>query len=459
VTAERGCAAGTSVAWTAGGGSMSPKTSRVAEQLRDHAASPFRNRPVSFRKKAVSHQVPKRFDGRRNDRKIDLSDLDQILEVDVHARTCTAEAGVTFAEVVRATLPYGLAPVVVPELKTITVGGAVTGGSIESMSFQYGGFHDSCLSYEVITGRGEVLHCTPDNENQLVFQMMHGSFGTVGVLTELTFRLVPAKPYVRMQYDTFGSVAEYKAAIEAHYRARDVDFMDGIIHAKDKLVLCLGRFVDHAPYTSSYDWMKVYYESTAERKEDYLTTFDYYFRYDRGVTNVHPKSKLGRFFFGKFLSSARLLRIAEKLPHLLSAERPDVTIDMFIPFSRLESYLAWHEEKLGFFPLWMVPYRIGHRYEWIADQLLEGVDDELWIDIAIYGMKQPPGRNVYAEIEEELLAIHGIKTLISHNYYDEEVFWTIFNKPNYERVRQRTDPDNVFRDIYTKMCRVAQGRE
>ena len=46
----------------------------------------------------------------------------------------------------------------------------------------------------------------------------------------------------------------------------------GIIHAPDVYVLSAGRFVDEAPYTSRYDWMKIYYESTRERAEDYLET-------------------------------------------------------------------------------------------------------------------------------------------------------------------------------------------
>ncbi|HEY3356653.1 MAG TPA: FAD-binding oxidoreductase [Polyangia bacterium] len=435
------------------------KVSRVVAQLRAHASSPARGQPVSFKKKAVSHQVPKRHDRRRHDPKIDLGELDQILAIDEEARTCTAEPGVTFVDLVRATLAYGLVPVVVPELKTITVGGAVAGCALESMSFAHGGFHDSCLAYEVITGRGEVLRCTPDNEHRLIFQMMHGAFGTLGVLSQLEFRLVPAQPFVQMRYDTFATLADYQAAIGRHARERDVDFMDGIIHAPDRFVLSLGRFVARAPYTNAYDWTKVYYRSTAARREDYLKTPDYFFRYDRGVTNVHPKSLVGRLLFGKLMSSAQLLRLAEKVPHLLSADRPGVTVDLFIPFSRLDAYLRWHERALGFYPLWMVPYRPGHAYEWIADEVLAGVDDELWIDIAIYGMKQPPGRNIYRELETELVEVHGIKTLISHNYYDEDAFWRIFNKPNYDRVKQRTDPDNVFRDLYAKMCRAAQGRE
>jgi FAD/FMN-containing dehydrogenase len=429
------------------------KVSRVVEQLRAHDGE----RPVSFRKKAVSHQVPKRNDARRHDDKIDLGDLDEILRIDLAARTCTAEPGVTFVDLVRATMRFGLVPMVVPELETITIGGAVSGCSLESMSFQYGGFHDSCLEYEILTANGELLRCTP-HTNPLVFQMIHGSFGTLGIVTELTFRLVPAKPYVRMQYDTYSNLADYKDAIWRHYRDRDVDFMDGIIHARDRYVLCLGRFADRAPYTNSYDWMKVYYKSTAQRRVDYLKTRDYFFRYDRGVTNVHPKSAIGRLLFGKLLSSSQLLRLAEKIPRVLPAHRPEVTVDLFIPFSKLDEYMQWHEKELGFFPLWCVPYRRVRDYEWISKDVFAGIDDELFVDLAIYGMKQPEGRNVYKEIEDELLRINAIKTLISYNYYDEETFWRIFDKSNYDAVKAITDPKNVFRNLYEKTCRAAQGR-
>jgi len=53
--------------------------------------------------------------------------------------------------------------------------------------------------------------------------------------------------------------------------------------------------------------MRIYYLSNEKRKEDYLKTPDYFFRYDKGVTNVNPKSFLGRFFFGKFINSTRTL--------------------------------------------------------------------------------------------------------------------------------------------------------
>src|SRR5438132_14002019 len=132
------------------------------------------------------------------------------------------------------------------------------------MQFMYGGFHGTCLEYEVVTSTGEDLTCTSDNEHRLVFQMIHGSFGTLGILTRLKFKLIPAKPFVKMTYEKYPDLAGYKAAIWRRFRDRDVDFMDGIIHSPDEYVLSLGDFVDEAPYTNRYDWMKVYYKSTRE---------------------------------------------------------------------------------------------------------------------------------------------------------------------------------------------------
>ncbi len=429
------------------------KISRIVAQLRAHTDG----RPLSLKKKAVAHQVPKANDLRRKDAKIDISDLTEILEVDPVNRTCVAESGVSFVDLVTATLAHGLLPIVVPELKTITIGGAVAGCSIESMSFVHGGFHDTCLEYEVITATGNVLTCTPGNEHALVFQMVHGAFGTLGILAKLTFKLIPAKPYVHVLYEKYSTIEAYRAAIQRHYERRDVDFMDGIIHSPSLYVLSVGTFVDRAPYTHRYDWVRVYYQSTAERADDYLTTEHYVFRYDRGVTNVRPKSFLGRLLFGRWMASSQWLRLADKYHFLLDDKKPTITLDVFVPFSKAPEFLAWYEKELGHFPLWCVPYRRVHDYEWLADDYWKALPDELFLDLAIYGMKQTGDKNYHRMMEEKLRELGGIKTLIAHNYYGEAEFWQIFNKRNYDEVKTITDPKNLFRDLYTKTCRAAMG--
>lgn len=424
------------------------KIRKISDQLRLRDS----NGPLILMKKAVSHQVPKT-DGRKDlYQKLDVSDLDEIIDIDAEKRICTAEPGATFEKIVEATMAYGLVPLVVPELRTITIGGAVSGGSIESMSYRFGGFHDSCLEYEVLTAKGDVIVCSPESDESLLFNMLHWAFGTLGIITLIRFRLIPAKPYVKVTYEKYISLEDYNIAIWSHYVSQDIDFMDGIIHSPGEYVLSCGNFTDEAPYAHRYDWMRIYYLSTARRREDYLKTPDYFFRYNKGVTNVRPKSFAGRLLFGRLVSSDITLRMAHRFVRVLPEKAIPITVDTFIPFSRMGEFMKWYEKEINHFPLWCVPYRVVHKYEWLSDEFAEEVEDELFLDIAIYGMYRDNPERWHRLIEEELMKIGAIKTLISINQYSEEEFWSIFNKKNYEAVKRRMDPDNILRDIYEKTC-------
>lgn len=365
--------------------------------------------PLSLKKRAVSHKVPRPSDKRILDRKVNIRDFNEVLSIDEKGRTCIAEPGVTFVDLVRETMKYGLIPIIVPELKTITIGGAVAGCSIESMSFMYGGFHDTCLEYEVITAKGEVLRCTPDNENKLLFQMVHGTFGTLGIISRLKFRLLPAKPFVKVTFERYGNLEDYKKAIWEHYKEQDIDFMDGII------------------------------------------------RYDKGVTHTWPRSFIGRLFLRKFFDSNFSLKMADAFKKVLPSRIIPITVDVFIPFSKVGAFLDFYTREVNHYPLWCVPYKRVRHYEWISEELAKSNRDELFIDLAVYGIKNRGGKNYYRLLEEELMKIGGIKTLISGNYYSEEEFWRIWNRENYEKVKRVTDPDDIFRDLYTKTCLTTRG--
>ena len=108
------------------------KVRRVAGAVAEAARAGRQIHPV---KGNVSHMVPLPDDPRSRTWPVDLSELDEILSIDIDARTCTAEPGVTFGRLVDRTLQHGLIPTVVPELDGITIGGAVAGCSVESMSY------------------------------------------------------------------------------------------------------------------------------------------------------------------------------------------------------------------------------------------------------------------------------------------------------------------------------------
>src|SRR5205823_4011071 len=92
---------------------------------------------------------------------LDVSGLDGVLSIDPQARTADVLGMTTYEHLVDATLPYGLMPLVVPQLKTITLGGAVTGLGIESSSFRNGLPHESVLEMDVLTGDGRLLIVDP----------------------------------------------------------------------------------------------------------------------------------------------------------------------------------------------------------------------------------------------------------------------------------------------------------
>ncbi len=406
---------------------------------------------ASLKKSSVSHFVPNPHDPRHKDEKVDVASLDHILRIDATARTCVAEPGVTFSELVKATLTHGLAPRMVPELETITIGGAVAGCAVESMAFRHGGFHDSCIEYEIVTGAGDIVRCSRKHDAEL-FEMMHGSYGTLGILTELTFELIEVQPFVRMEYRTFETWRDFRAAMREAAADADLDFIDAIAHSRDCFVLCLGRFVSTAPTVSSYRGTSIYYRSTVALREDWLTTYDYFFRYDRDCHWTSQTLPLmgtrwgRRLFGGLLLGSTNLLEWSERLRPLFKLQkRPPVVTDLFIPDERADELYEWYEREIAFYPLWIVPYRMAERYPWLrADHASAG----MYIDFAIYGAPNPDMSPV---LEQKTKELGGIKTLIGQNHYDERTFWQIYDRRHYDRIKRRMDPKNLFRGLYEKL--------
>ena len=100
---------------------------------------------------------------------LDVCGLAGVIAVDPDGATADVQGMCTYEDLVDATLPHGLIPFVVPQLRTITLGGAVTGLGIESTSFRNGLPHESVLEMDVFTGAGEVVTATPDDEHADLF--------------------------------------------------------------------------------------------------------------------------------------------------------------------------------------------------------------------------------------------------------------------------------------------------
>lgn len=424
----------------------------VADQIKTDSGG-----PVHIAKGGVHHVVPMPGDRRFSGRKIDASALNNILEIDTSSGLCVAEPGITFEDLVKQTIPLGFLPAVVPELKGITIGGAVAGCSVESMSYRHGGFHDSCTSYELIDGTGEVHHLSR-SADEFLFEMIHSSYGTFGVLGKIMFKLLPAKPFVRMTYAHHDTAEGFFDEMLAHCASGEHDFIDAIAHGPDRFVLCLGDFEDTAPYTSDYTRTRAFYRSTLQRSEDHLSTYDYCFRYDTDahwMTRTVPplgwrwvRALIGRYLLG----STNLIRWSDRLaPVMKLKKRPEVVADIFVPSRRFLDFCKWYESDYKFWPLWLVPYRVPRPYPWLDSGHWDRMGDDLFIDCAVYGKKNNGPEDASRQLEDATYELDGMKALIGRNHYSPERFWAIYNRANHEKAKAILDPTGTFPDLYTKL--------
>ncbi len=97
---------------------------------------------------------------------------DRCRGVDVDPATGRATADVqgmcTYEHLVAETLARDYIPYVVPQLRTITLGGAVTGLGIESTSFRNGLPHESVVEMDILTGAGEAVTCSREEHSRPV---------------------------------------------------------------------------------------------------------------------------------------------------------------------------------------------------------------------------------------------------------------------------------------------------
>src|SRR4051812_26151941 len=184
--------------------------------------------------------------------KVDLSGFNEVVRVDVSGGRVEAEGMTTYASLVDETLAHGVMPCVVPQLKSITLGGAAAGVGIEASSFKYGLVHETLAAIDVLLADGTVAHCTPQNEHRELFHGFPNSYGTLGYALKLATKTVPVKPYVRLEHLRHRDPARYFEHLAEHCRAKDADFVDGTVFSEKEMYLTVGRFADKAPHTSDY---------------------------------------------------------------------------------------------------------------------------------------------------------------------------------------------------------------
>lgn len=412
------------------------------------------------------------FDYKKSKTLIDISALNQIIEINQEENTIFLEPLVTMRAIVKATLAKGLIVPVITELAQMTVGGAIQGLGGESSSFKYGFLDDSVLSYEIILGDGSLITASPTQHADL-FNAIPGSFGSFGIVVGIKLKLIPASRYVHITYHKLTDISQVQAIFSQVKEAKNIDFIECVALNKNDFRLIKGVMqnqiglrnwlFNRCKQTRFYHrWFfdHLINKSEINGKEQYLSYEDYVFRWNRGnfwtgviaLKQKYPskvKQLLLRIFFGWLLDSKRLYDTFYS-KSLQEREKGHFYQDLLVPLKELDNFFNYLHESVNAYPVWMIPIKAPQQNKLFS---ISKATDDYYADLGIWS---PLASNqnfveVNRAVEQFLQQTGGRKWLWGQGYYDEKEFWTIYNKPEYETLRKKYKADGRFITIYLKV--------
>jgi len=402
-------------------------------------------------------------------KKVDVRHFDQVLEVNGEAGYVEAEGMATYETIVNATLKQGYLPAVVPELKTITLGGALSGVGIESSSFRYGLVHETVLEFEVLLGDGHIITCRPNNEHADLFYAFPNSYGTLGYALKVKVKVIPCKPYVKLTHIRSNDAATHFGKLEelcdANRKQGQYAYIDATAFSPNEMYITLGEFVDSAPKLSNYRYMNIYYRSLQQKNIDYLSTYDYIWRWDAdwfwcsrffGMQRLLPRLLLGKWMlhsrcYWKIMRFVRNNKIAQWIEKHLAKPTESVIQDVEIPIENCVQFFDFFFKNIPVQPLWMCPI---YAYDDQAHfNFFDLPKNKLLINFGFWQAVPQKHHDGYynQKIEQQVEALSGHKSLYSNVYYDEEKFWTIYDKALYDRLKQKYDSKYSLKNLYDKV--------
>lgn len=398
-------------------------------------------------------------------RKLDVRNFDDIIAIDLDHLTLDVEGCTPYEKIVRYTLQHGFLPEVAPELKHITIGGAIVGIGIESTGHKFGFVHDGVLEAEVLLPTGEIVCCTPENEYADLFHALPNSYGTLGYVLRAKIKLYRAAPRVRLVVHPFSNVAAFIQAMERATQDLNIQFIDGLVFSKTECYLLTGYFENNADKKIEDIYRSIFYKLIQTKKEIYLSTEDYIFRYDPDwfwnlpetksydyFRRFSPKFLRNSGFYQKYIFWKNKVRRIFGINAAITATEETLIQDWEVIWEQGIHLLdfALNNINLQGKPWAVVPIRPKR------DVTLYPVEANiLYFNLGCYSPSQRNTTDAFHStklMDTYCYSLKGLKMLYSTTFMSQEAFYKIYNGEQYAVLKNKYDPKHFSGMLYDKVC-------
>jgi glycolate oxidase len=265
--------------------------------------------------------------------------MSRIVDIDELGHTAVVEPGVTLQQINEAAQPLGLVYPVFPGTDSGSIGGTIATNAGGMRAVRYGVTRHNVLGLEVVIGTGEVVRAggafVKSASGYDLTQLVIGSEGTLGVVTEATLKLTPLMAHSVTVLAPFHEVSAVATVVpQVLSRGMQPSVLEYIDRGTMRALLTRGDFELGVPpdVVKSSDAHLVVvlegYDSAALERavEELGNLLD-----EAGAIDVYVLD--GRH-------GLDLLQLRESAFWMVKANGADDLIDMAVPRARIPAYLT-----------------------------------------------------------------------------------------------------------------------
>uniref|UniRef100_A0A8C7SY95 Delta(24)-sterol reductase n=1 Tax=Oncorhynchus mykiss TaxID=8022 RepID=A0A8C7SY95_ONCMY len=371
-----------------------------------------------------------------------------ILDVDTQRQVVRVEPLVNIGQITALLNSLGRTLPVLPELDDLTVGGLVMGTGIESSSHIYGLFQHICVAFELVLADGSLVRCTE------VRGLLPWSCGTLGFLVAAEIKIVPARYWIRRQYEPIRGLENICRRFSEASEDKNNTFVEGLQYSLDKVVIMTGTMTDgererernrgrmislhYKPWFFKHVERYLTENNTAV---EYIPLRHYYHRHTQSIfweLQVHTYTHIHTHTHNK---------ITFYLSHAPNTQH-HVVQDMLVPMKHIQTAIARFHQDIHVYPLWLCPFVLPLARGMVHPK---GEEAELYVDIGVYG--EPRVKHFIFVCVCVCVCVCVFQMLYADEYMERSEFWVKF-------VGMLKSPElgcrDAFPEVYDKICKAAR---